>query len=81
MAYAEHIVTLHAPVKVRRTMVLDGVERSGLVDTTVGSIIFNTPVPQKPGLCGPHRSPPTGWITRSASGSPRRPCPTLFPAA
>ena len=36
MAYAEHIVTLHAPIKVRRTMVIDGVERTGLVDATVG---------------------------------------------
>ena len=40
MAYAEHIVTLHAPIKVRRTMTLDGVERTGLVDATVGRIIF-----------------------------------------
>ena len=46
MAYAEHVVTLQAPVKVRRTMVFDGVEQSALVTTTVGNIIFNTPVPQ-----------------------------------
>ncbi len=32
MAYAEHIVTLHAPIKVRRTMTIDGVERTGLVE-------------------------------------------------
>ena len=46
MAYAEHIVTLQAPVKVRRTMVFDGVEESAIVNTTVGKIIFNTPIPQ-----------------------------------
>ena len=46
MAYSEHIVTLQAPVKVRRTMVFDGKEESALVDTTVGNIIFNTPIPQ-----------------------------------
>jgi DNA-directed RNA polymerase subunit beta' len=49
MAYAEHIVTLHAPIKVRRSAVIDGVEHTGLVNTTVGSIIFNTPIPQNLG--------------------------------
>ena len=48
-AYAEHIVTLHAPIKVRRTMTIDGVERTGLVEATVGRIIFNNPVPQNLG--------------------------------
>ena len=46
MAYAEHVVTLQAPIKVRRTMTFDGVEESALVTTTVGKIIFNTPIPQ-----------------------------------
>ena len=47
MAYAEHIVTLHAPIKVRCTMTIDGVERTGnLVEATVGRIIFNNPVPR-----------------------------------
>ena len=46
MAYAEHVITLHSAIKVRRTMELDGQEISGLVDTTVGRIIFNTPIPQ-----------------------------------
>ena len=46
MAYAEHVVTLQAPIKVRRTMTFNGVEESALVDTTVGKIIFNTPIPQ-----------------------------------
>src|SRR5699024_10692526 len=38
--------TLQAPIKVRRTMTLNGVEESALVSTTVGKIIFNTPIPQ-----------------------------------
>ncbi|MFI3170406.1 MAG: DNA-directed RNA polymerase subunit beta', partial [Faecalibacterium sp.] len=46
MAYAEHDVTLHAPIRVRRTMTLNGVEKTGLVEATVGRIIFNTPIPQ-----------------------------------
>ena len=46
MANAEGYVTLQAPIKVRRTMVFDGKEESALVDTTVGNIIFNTPIPQ-----------------------------------
>ena len=46
MAYAEHVVTLQAPIKVRRAMTFNGVEESALVDTTVGKIIFNTPIPQ-----------------------------------
>ncbi|HJB59194.1 MAG TPA: DNA-directed RNA polymerase subunit beta', partial [Candidatus Faecalibacterium faecipullorum] len=61
MAYAEHIVTLHAPIKVRRTLVTgDGAEHSGLVDTTVGSIIFNTPVPQNLGYVD--RNDPDHWL-------------------
>ena len=46
MAFAEHVVTLQAPIQVRRTMTLDGAEQSALVTTTVGNIIFNTPIPQ-----------------------------------
>ena len=46
MAYAEHIVTLQAPVKVRRTMYFGNGPETALVTTTVGKIIFNTPIPQ-----------------------------------
>ena len=46
MAYSEGLITLQAPIKVRRTMTFDGVEESALVDTTMGQIIFNTPIPQ-----------------------------------
>mgnify|MGYP000187506701 FL=1 len=46
IAYAEHIVTLQAPVKVRRTMDFGNGPETALVTTTVGKIIFNTPIPQ-----------------------------------
>ena len=46
MAYAEHIVTLQAPVFVRRTMDFGNGPESAIVKTTVGKIIFNAPIPQ-----------------------------------
>ena len=49
MAYAEHVVTLQAPIQVRREREVDGVMRHRLVETTVGKIIFNNPIPQNLG--------------------------------
>ena len=46
MAYSEGLITLQAPIKVRRTLTFDGVEETALVDTTMGQIIFNSPIPQ-----------------------------------
>ena len=46
MAYENKVVSLHAKVKVRLTKVIDGVERQGIIDTTVGKIIFNESIPQ-----------------------------------
>ena len=46
MAYSEGLITLQAPIKVRRTLTFNGVEESALVDTTMGQIIFNNPIPQ-----------------------------------
>ena len=65
MAYAEHVVTLHAPIKVRRTMTIDGVERTGLVEATVGRIIFNNPVPQNLGYID--RTDPEHWLEYEVS--------------
>ena len=50
MAYSAGVVKLHSKIKVRRTMVIDGVEESGIIDTTVGKIIFNDPIPQDLGF-------------------------------
>ena len=65
MAYAEHVITLHAPIKVRRTMTIDGVERTGLVDATAGRIIFNNPVPQNLGYID--RTDPEHWLEYEVS--------------
>ncbi len=46
MAYDSKSVGLHAKIKVRRTMEIDGKQVSMLVDTTVGRMIFNKPIPQ-----------------------------------
>ncbi len=46
MAYDAHVVSLHAKIKVRREMEINGEMVRGLVDTTVGRIIFNRPIPQ-----------------------------------
>ncbi|MBQ3424005.1 MAG: DNA-directed RNA polymerase subunit beta' [Clostridia bacterium] len=50
MAYQEGVVTLHSPVKVRVTKTIDGVEKHKTIDTTVGRIIFNEPIPQDLGF-------------------------------
>ncbi len=50
MAYADNVVGLHAKIRVRRTMEVGGKKESRLVETTVGRIIFNQPVPQDLGL-------------------------------
>ena len=46
MAYAEGYVTLHAKVKIRRSGEWNGEKITQIVDTTVGRLIFNTPIPQ-----------------------------------
>ncbi|MBQ6498281.1 MAG: DNA-directed RNA polymerase subunit beta', partial [Ruminococcus sp.] len=50
MAYQTGVIKLHSKIKVRRTMVIDGEEQSALVDTTIGRVIFNNPIPQDLGL-------------------------------
>ena len=50
MAYQAGEVTLHSPVKVRVTKTIDGVEKHKTIETTVGRIIFNEPVPQDLGF-------------------------------
>ena len=46
MAYETKVVSLHAKIKVRREGEWNGEKRSVLIDTTVGRIIFNRPIPQ-----------------------------------
>ncbi|MEG1972967.1 MAG: DNA-directed RNA polymerase subunit beta', partial [Oscillospiraceae bacterium] len=46
MAYDAKVVSLHAPIKVRHTITYNGEQYTRIIDTTVGRIIFNTPIPQ-----------------------------------
>ena len=46
MAYNEGVVGLHAPIRLRVTKTVDGVEVKKTIITTVGRIIFNEPIPQ-----------------------------------
>ena len=51
MAYHEGIVGLHAPIRVRFTKTgANGESRSEIIDTTVGRIIYNEPIPQDLGF-------------------------------
>jgi len=50
MAYSTGIIRLHSKIKVRRTMMINGEMKSALVDTTMGKIIMNDPIPQDLGF-------------------------------
>ena len=50
MAYDEGYIGLHSKIKVRFTKEIDGEQVSKLVDTTLGKIIFNNPIPQDLGF-------------------------------
>ncbi len=50
MAYENHVITLQAPIKVRRFGIVEGKEGSRIVDTTLGRLIFNEIVPQDLGF-------------------------------
>ena len=45
MAYDAKDITLHSKIKVRRTVDFNGTPVSGLVETTMGRMIFNRPIP------------------------------------
>ncbi|MEI3098719.1 MAG: DNA-directed RNA polymerase subunit beta' [Oscillospiraceae bacterium] len=46
MAYSQGEVGLHAPILVRVTKSFDGVEKSKVIESTVGRIIFNEKIPR-----------------------------------
>ena len=50
MAYQTGVIELHSKIKVRREMEIDGEMKSALVETTIGKIIFNNPIPQDLGF-------------------------------
>ena len=53
MAYDAKAISLHAKIKVRRTLELGEETISKLIETTVGRIIFNQPISSGSGVCGP----------------------------
>ncbi len=50
LAYDNHVISLHAKIRVRRSVELNGLKRTDIVDTTVGRIIFNEIIPQDLGF-------------------------------
>ncbi len=50
MAYNEGVIGIHSPIKVRVTKEIDGEIRRKIVNTTIGRIIFNNPIPQDLGF-------------------------------
>ena len=50
LAYNDHIIGIHQPIRVRVFRKIDGVTRSKVVLTTIGRIIFNTNIPQDLGF-------------------------------
>ena len=50
MAYENGLLGLHAPIKVRVSREIDGVVHTGIIDATLGRLIFNKPIPQDLGF-------------------------------
>jgi DNA-directed RNA polymerase subunit beta' len=50
LAYENAVVSLHAKIRLQRSMVINGVKQSRIIDTTVGRIIFNEAIPQDLGF-------------------------------
>ena len=50
LAYKEGAVGLHTPIRVRMEKEIDGVKHRRMVNTTVGRLIFNEPIPQDLGF-------------------------------
>ena len=46
MAYNSGAIGLHAPIRLRVTKSINGIEQTRIIDTTVGHIIYNEPIPQ-----------------------------------
>ena len=50
MAYENGLLGIHAPIKVRVSREIDGVMHTGLIDATLGRLIFNRHIPQDLGF-------------------------------
>ncbi|MBR6534408.1 MAG: DNA-directed RNA polymerase subunit beta' [Clostridia bacterium] len=54
MAYENKCITLHTPIKVRVSKEINGVVKTGIIDATLGRLIFNENIPQD-----------LGWVDRN----------------
>ena len=50
MAYENGVIGIHAKINVRVTKEIDGVMKSKIIETTLGRLIFNKPLPQDLGF-------------------------------
>ena len=50
MAYQEHALDMHEPIRVYVEREIDGVKHAGMINATVGRLIFNEPIPQDIGF-------------------------------
>ena len=50
MAYENGLIGIHASIRVRVEKEFDGVKRSKIINTTLGRLIFNQPIPQDLGF-------------------------------
>ena len=58
MAFEEKTITMHSKIKIRMSKEIDGEMKSALVETSLGKVIFNNPIPQD-----------LGFIDRSIPGN------------
>ncbi len=57
MAYENKELEMHAAIKVRVSKVIDGIEKSALIDATYGRLIFNSKIPQDLGYVDRSKDP------------------------
>ncbi len=50
LAYNNGDITLHSRIKVRVTKTINGIQKSRVIETTIGILIFNEPIPQDLGF-------------------------------
>ena len=50
LAYENKVITLHSKIHVRRTVEYEGQEITGVIDTTLGKMLFNELIPQDLGF-------------------------------
>ena len=57
MAYENKLLGMHAAIKVRVTKMIDGEEKSAIIDATYGRLIFNSKIPQDLGYVDRSKDP------------------------